>query len=252
MPPADRHDTDDLVVRAALGEPLTDAEQERLDEDPGLREEVAQMAEIVTLAQDAPEQVAPARTLEHLWDGIAAEAFGEPRPRAAGGPGVDAGGVGHGDPVGDVVPLRRRTTVWGGLAAVAAAAAAVVALVTVGPLGTGDDARPVAAADLEPIGDVEVPPVEARFVVADDSALLRVDLSDLPDTPDGFYEVWLLDPDDGRLVSLGPARPDGEYALPAGTGVDDFPAVDVSVEPHDGDPGHSGASVLRGPVRAQA
>ena len=132
--------------------------------------------------------------------------------------------------------------------AVAAAAVAVVALVTVGPLA-GDDPRPVAAADLQPFGDADVDAVEGDFVLADGSARLRLDLSSLPAAEDAFYEVWLLDAEQGRLVSLGPVRDDNTYALPAGTPVDAFPLVDVSVEPLDGDPTHSGDSVLRGPVQ---
>lgn len=242
MPPAERHDADDLVVRAALGEQLTDDERQRLEADPQLRGDVAEFAQIVELARDAPDDIAPAGALDHLWDGIAAEAFGT---RADPANGTDHASA-------DVISMRSRTSFWAGLTAVAAAAAAVVALVTVGPLAPDAQPQPIAAADLQPFGDAEVSPVEGSFVLSDGTPLLQVDLSSLPSQRDAFYEVWLLDPEEGRLVSLGPVRPDGTYALPAGTAVDDFPAVDVSVEPRDGDPTHSGASVLRGPVRAQA
>ncbi len=92
--------------------------------------------------------------------------------------------------------------------------------------------------------------MEGEFVRADQGAELHLDLSSLPPRDGAFYEVWLLDLDHGRLLSLGPARPDGTYALPPGTDVGEYPTVDVSVEPDDGDPGHSGTSVLRGPVQA--
>jgi hypothetical protein len=49
-----------------------------------------------------------------------------------------------------------------------------------------------------------------------------------------------------KLVSLGPLRPDGVYDLPAGLEPEQFPIVDVSLEPIDGDPTHSGDSLLRG------
>lgn len=251
MPPADRPDVDEVLVRAALGEPLSAEEQAVLDGDPALRAEADSLREVVELAQSAPEAVEPEGGLGHLWDGIAAEAFGGERPSATPppvAPRTDTPASTDDDgPVADVVPLRRRTAMWAGLSAVAAAAAAVVALATVGPLA-GDDPRPVAAAELQPFGDADVSPVTGNMVLADGTTELRLDLSGLPDTDQGFYEVWLLDPEEGRLVSLGPARADGTYALPSGTEVDDFPAVDVSVEPRDGDPGHSGASVLRGPV----
>ena len=252
MPPAD-HDADDLVVRAALGEPLTEDEQAWLDEDPALQERVAEFVEIVDLARSAPDEVASDEQIDHLWAGIAAEAFG---PREAFGPSegaadeVRAPDPAPADPGPDVAPvvsIRSRRVRWVGLAA--AAAAVVVALVAVGPFGSPPP-RPLAAADLRPVGEVEVAPVAAEFVAAGSHTELRVDLSALPDQQDAFYEVWLLDLDEGRLLSLGPLRPDGTYALPDGTEVGDFPTVDVSVEPHDGDPTHSGSSVLRGPVQA--
>lgn len=250
MPPADRHDTDELVVRAALGEPLSEDERALIEDDDHLRAEVASFREVVDLARAAPEEVADSSTLDHLWAGIAAEAFGDraatPDPAPPVAPAQDTDAADD-----NVVALRPRTPLWAGLA-VAAAAAAVVALVAVGPWSSGGAPQPVAAADLQPFGDAEVDPVDAQFVAAGDVRELRLDLSGLP-SPDGaFYEVWLLDLDEGRLVSLGPVRPDGTYVLPEGASPDDWPAVDVSVEPHDGDPDHSGASVLRGPVRPTA
>ena len=53
-------------------------------------------------------------------------------------------------------------------------------------------------------------------------------------------------PEVQRLVSLGPVRADGTYDLPAGLDPAAFPIVDVSGERIDGDPTHSGDSVLRG------
>jgi hypothetical protein len=41
-------------------------------------------------------------------------------------------------------------------------------------------------------------------------------------------------------------RPDATYAVPGGIDYRNFPIVDVSVEPPDGDPTHSGDSILRG------
>lgn len=244
MSTADRPEPDDLVIRAALGEPLDTHERERLANDPALQAEVDEFAHIVAVAADPPEGEAPA--LDHLWEGIAAEAFGDTQQEPAGDVG-DAGDVDEGSGQGRVVQLRPPTR-WMPIAAMGAAAAALVAVVFVAVGPPSADPAPVAAASLEPLGEVSVDPVTAQFVVADGSHRLQVDLSALPDAPDGFYELWLLDPEDGRMVSLGPARPDGAYALPDGVAVDDYPAVDVSVEPHDGDPTHSGDSVLRGSV----
>ncbi|MCY3661705.1 MAG: anti-sigma factor [bacterium] len=67
-------------------------------------------------------------------------------------------------------------------------------------------------------------------------------------------EVWLIRPDDegnvADLVSLGVVDPDdpGSLDVPAGYDPADYFVVDISVEPRDGDPTHSGRSILRGPL----
>lgn len=121
------------------------------------------------------------------------------------------------------------------------------------PAATADEpaATTLATYELEPLttdGSVEVAAVAAVLVADGEGRALEVDLAELP-VADGFHEVWLLDPDTGALASLGPVRPDGRYVVPSGTDLDALKALDVSVEPLDGDPGHSGVSLLRGEVR---
>jgi anti-sigma-K factor RskA len=142
--------------------------------------------------------------------------------------------------------LARRA--WG----LAAAAAAVVIVLVVGGvalLRNDDDSLPVvASARLEPLPDEptgSAAPVTADLVEVDGTLQLDLSTADLPE-PAGFYEVWLIDTDVEGMVSLGPARADGVYAVPADVDPGEFPIVDVSVEPPDGDPTHSGVSVIRG------
>ena len=101
----------------------------------------------------------------------------------------------------------------------------------------------MAATALAPLGDAGEG--SAELVDSDGSLQLRLSTNDL-DAGDGFLEVWVISPDVTQLVSLGPLRADGVYDLPRGLDPAAFPIVDVSVEPIDGDPTHSGASVLRG------
>jgi len=66
---------------------------------------------------------------------------------------------------------------------------------------------------------------------------------------DDFLELWLLEVDEDGvtdLVSLGRVDGSGRYAIPEGVDLDTFSVVDISVEPNDGNPEHSGASVVRG------
>jgi anti-sigma-K factor RskA len=68
----------------------------------------------------------------------------------------------------------------------------------------------------------------------------------------GFYEVWLLDRSAKRLVALGLLGPSesGSFRLPPDLDLGRYPLVDVSVEPDDGNPAHSGVSAVRGDLRA--
>jgi anti-sigma-K factor RskA len=127
--------------------------------------------------------------------------------------------------------------------AAAAAVAVTVGVVAVVVASDDDDPEPVATATLEPLGDEGSG--SAELVEQDGELQLVLDTTDI-DADDGFVEVWVIDSGVERLVSLGPLRPDGRYDLPPGLDPEAFPIVDVSREPLDGDPTHSGDSVLRG------
>jgi hypothetical protein len=67
----------------------------------------------------------------------------------------------------------------------------------------------------------------------------------------GYQEVWLIAPDLSRLVSLGVMNSDsGTFEVPAGLQLADFPVVDVSDEPLDGNPAHSTVSIVRGTLNS--
>jgi hypothetical protein len=76
---------------------------------------------------------------------------------------------------------------------------------------------------------------------------VSVDVSGLA-KPDGFYEVWLLDKDAKKLIALGVLddTDKGVFAMPPGVSMSDYPVVDVSLEPQDGNPEHSHNSLVRG------
>ena len=67
--------------------------------------------------------------------------------------------------------------------------------------------------------------------------------------PQGFFEVWLMIPDDSGLVSLGTmsaGQTHATFPVPDGLPLNVYTNVDISDEPIDGDPGHSAVSLLRG------
>jgi hypothetical protein len=176
---------------------------------------------------------------ESLWGRIAAELD------------LDAPAVPHlsavprsGSPPQVAAPMplrpRRRAVPW----LVGAAAAVVLLVVGVAVLGDrSPSSEVVASVELDRLGDAGSG--AAELVDEGGRYRLQVDTADL-DPGDGFLEVWVIDSDVSKLVSLGPVRSDGTYDLPPDLDPRQFPVVDVSVEPLDGDPAHSGDSVLRG------
>jgi hypothetical protein len=177
----------------------------------------------------------------------------------AGGPAVADGGgperlVGPGVPADGAVPStarRRRRGPW-----LAAAAAGLVVGGFAGGLAVSAALRPdaetvVAEVRLEALpgwsasGDAQVEED------ADGRRTLVVRVTDAD--ADGFREVWLLDAGATRLVSLGLLDGDeGRFAIPPGLDLAEFPVVDVSAEPFDGDPAHSGDSIVRGELALPA
>lgn len=102
---------------------------------------------------------------------------------------------------------------------------------------------------LQPVGDLDRE-ASGKVGVRDDRVTVRV--SGLEPTGDGqFYELWLLGAEQ-ELVGLGSFRvgDDGTATLRLPLPVDPgaFQYFDISLEAGDGDPGHSGESVLRGPT----
>jgi hypothetical protein len=147
---------------------------------------------------------------------------------------------------------RRRAIRRGAAVGLIAAASLGVGLVA-GIVGTSLFSRPseprvVAEAELEPFPNwqasgsarIEEDTSGAQHVVVDVSA------------PDGgLREVWLLDPETSGLISLGLlSGPTGTFSLPADVDLDRYSVVDISQEPDDGNPAHSGDSIVRGELRS--
>ena len=70
-----------------------------------------------------------------------------------------------------------------------------------------------------------------------------------PANRDSLREVWLLTSDTTQLVSLGELDgPTGLFAIPDGLDLTEWGVVDISEELPDGEPGHSGDSIVRRPL----
>lgn len=125
----------------------------------------------------------------------------------------------------------------------AAAATILIAAATVWTLNRAP--VPLAEAELAPLAQYSATGSAKVVEAADGSRTLEVRLS--KDEAQGYQEVWLIAPDLSRLVSLGVMNSaTGTFEVPAGLELTDFPIVDVSDEPVDGNPGHSSVSIVRG------
>jgi hypothetical protein len=178
---------------------------------------------------DEPGLVEPP---EELWDRIADDV------RADGGPSIAAVRASR----------RHRRTIGLVAAAVLVVCAIAAATVLVGRTTTTSTelvARAsLSGAGLDPGGDSTG---SAELLEGNKGWKVAIQATDLPALPEGsYYEAWLLGSGPGQVQSLGALKGDGRFSVPEGLAIDDFPLVDVSIEPIDGNPAHSSRSVLRG------
>ena len=87
---------------------------------------------------------------------------------------------------------------------------------------------------------------DAEVIVRGGKQYLHVDASQVSARSGEYLELWLIDTSVKGMVSLGILDHGGDYELPPGLRYADFPVVDISSEPYDGQPTHSGESILRG------
>jgi len=215
----------------ALGEPgVTAAESEHLagcavcvDEFGALRHAaIAGRATLSVGELETPPEI--------VWQRIVAElALGDSPP-----PGAPSRG-------------SRRRMAWRGWAL--AASFALIAALGLGGWALTQRLAPSGVAEASLAAFPGHPDAAGTAIVEegpDGQLELRVQLA-ADEAPDTFREVWLITADASALVSLGVLE-GREQTFPIPTGVDlrDYVLVDVSQEPADGDPEHSGDSIVRG------
>ncbi|MCR2784548.1 MULTISPECIES: anti-sigma factor [unclassified Microbacterium] len=252
----------ELAALIAMGETdAADAQQlDHLAQCPECADEVAAFAAAAGAARGAlaaqPLLAPPPR----VWQAISAEVgFTGSAPVAASASPAD-----HLDDAPALAPLaatpagpragahrvargsrRRRFTLAIALAGTVAVAA-VVAGVWVAQDAGIQSPTIVAEATLDAFPDHEGAQGEALLEDVDGRTQVVVTLdASVPD--DGHREVWLIAADGSDLVSLGVLDgSEGTFEVPAGVDLDRFTLVDVSQEADDGDPAHSGDSIVRG------
>ncbi|WP_116449347.1 anti-sigma factor [Blastococcus litoris] len=242
-----QHCTPEQLALAALREPLPAEDATHLAACDRCRAEVASLQRAVDavavpqFAATAPSVPPPPR----VWDAIAAATGVSATPRTEGARQEPLVEPEPEQPVAPVLPLRpRRRPVL--LVAAAVVAGAVVGAGVVAVVQGRDDGEQVVAVDLDPLAENDASGRAEVVQLDDGSRVVQVDL-DAPSLADEYYELWLIDRDVVGMVPLGVVRPGSQTVeLPSDLDLGQFPLVDVSVEPLDGDPTHSGVSVARG------
>lgn len=230
------------IVLVALGEGSSE-ERAHVAWCPGCGEEVDSLSDLSAILGGEPMLVDPPR---HVWTAIQAAIQEDGEAPAALPQGV---------PEHRTVRSRRDgTTIVPTRSGRRLAGASLLAVgVLVGWVGTAvlDDGdvsgeTMLASVRLEALRE-PVAPATARLMERDGERVVVVEAGVLPDVQDGHVEVWLLKRDMSDMVAIGRLeRPEQEFVLPAGVSTEAFELLDVSMEPDDGDPGHSGDSLWRG------
>ncbi len=226
-----RHIDPDVLALLALGEHVGDrVDGDHLAECGACRAELENLTHAADVGRSTLEAGEMLEPHPRVWSAITAE-LGTSVPTQA---------------VAPVVTLRRRR--W--VAPLLASAAAVVVL---GGAGVAWQAlQPVPATVLASATLEAFPqwPGAAGSAVVEESADggRIVDISlEAPLIAEGYREVWLISSDTLELVSLGAVRGEtGTFTIPDGLDLSRYDLVDISEEPFDGDPTHSGDSIVRG------
>ncbi|BDZ41652.1 hypothetical protein GCM10025865_09510 [Paraoerskovia sediminicola] len=258
-------------------------ERDHLDVCAPCRDEVASLAAVAATGREVTPDDAPRAPSSDVWAGIhrelglsddvrelgdlgrpadwatsaptVAPMFGvparphEPRGQDAPQP-ADPGTI-------DLAARRERRAAGrrrfsGGLVA-AAASVALVAGVAGGVLWAGRDGGVSGSETMLAVATLDALPAwdgssgQAYVQEASDGTRQVVVQMEAPSSDEGFHEVWLIKDDLSGLVSLGVLDgSEGTFPVPDGLDLDQYSLVDVSEEGFDGDPAHSGDSIVRG------
>ncbi|MEV4820708.1 anti-sigma factor [Micromonospora sp. NPDC049274] len=248
-----QHLEHERLVFLALGESdADDGESTHLDTCAHCRTELTSLRQVAGLGVETQGLGDLPDPPEHIWQGIAAEIrAAEVVPSLTEARLLGAGVAG--DPgVGRRSQVRRRA----GWSRWAATAVTAVAAAAVGVVGTVSVLRPDEPAPAPPPAVLASAPLAAfgstpKSAQGDARVLrsgqLHLHVANLPRVP-GYYEVWLINPTNMEMFSIGTLGGDSDALLPLPPNVDlkSYSVVDVSAERYDNNTKHSGDSLLRG------
>lgn len=237
----------------AMEKSTTDAERDHLESCDACSLELAELEHTVLIGRSTLNLGVLESPPDRVWDAILDEVRaqsddgGDEHPPAGAGPAPEtAASPSAASESEPPAPGRRRRRLSRLLLTLAASIAAVVAVVGTWNLVRPPESIEIASASLAAFPDHpgaagaaqvnELPDGERTVTVSLDAA-----------AGEGFREVWLITADASALVSLGELEgSEGTFVVPDDIDLRDYVLVDVSQEPLDGDPAHSGDSIVRG------
>jgi anti-sigma factor RsiW len=216
--------------------------------------EVAQLSEVVALGRstsDVTLQEPPAS----VWAGISTAVATTTIAPVVTAPTTSTVIADPSAAPDNVIPLKKRSRRLATIVGVAAGIAGLIvgAGITVGLMNSSDKGQIVASAPLE--GEA-VPAAHGTATLTYNSAHqpeLQISVVNLPAGDKGYYEVWLMNATPVRFVALGilDNKHSGTFPLPANLPAGKYGYIDVSLQPFNGSPLHSGVSVVRGAIPAK-
>ncbi len=257
------HPTEDELVDVAVGSAARDesvsAHVDTCEDCAATVAELRSTAGLVAAGlPDAAWQAPPASLWDRISEQIAADDLtGEESPGATAPTTGDLSGSPATSPTEDELGTRRardadrsprgrgRAIGWG--AGLAAASLAIGLLAGRAIWQPEPPPQPVAQVALSTL-DTKQEEGEASVVRTGQDLDLTVATTTPLDAGDGYLEVWLINSDGKRMVSVGVLAPGDEGSFPISQSLIDegYVIVDISREQFDDSPTHSGDSLLRG------
>ena len=256
-----RHVDPEVLALLALGEHVALPEDTvHVSECDLCRREIEVLSRAAMVGRstfDAGELLeAPSRVWDRINDELSLASSAPDVEGASAAPSQTSESVLAAPPQGATVhSLSERRRPWVGIVAAAAAVALVASAGTALWSTLRPAAQPtiLASATLDAFPNWPDASGEAKLEqLPDGTRVVEVNL-DVPVTAGGYREVWLITTDATALVSLGIVEgTSGQFTVPEGLDVTNYALVDISEEQFDGDPSHSGDSIVRGELSAQA
>lgn len=251
------HLDDEEIALIAMGEPAgSEADAQHLVECEKCATEVAEMSRVALVARssvvEGDLEAPPAGVWSRIHGelGLSGAVAADP---ASVVPAADAAGRGGVSDAGQPAKRARVRSRRGSSATVWILAASMALVVAIGAgVWIARTLTPTSAviASAELAAFPDHPDAVGQAEIGDDGEGRRTLTVTLEgdEIADGEYrEVWLIREDGQALISLGVLDDtSGTFRVPDGVDLDEYRLVDISFEPVDGDPAHSGDSIVRG------